>query len=203
MLGNSPIGADYLGSRASSPTPLEALVEEEGEEREREPEPGPGHVRVEKRERQRDANAPIPALFGALGGRAGAVGSAGEGAGEGESPLQEKPVKANVNAAATTAKGRLLHLSEPKRFTALEKGKGKAEVVAATTMARPRSAPGEKENDVKVSSSKAGSKGSVTKAAGKAGVRSVVKTSTGKGGARRVAVDSAEAPFQSGRGWRG
>ena len=68
---------------------------------------------------------------------------------DGESPLREKKVEPNVAApAAATTKGKVF-LPEPKRFTAKEKGKGKAEPPAVAS-SRVRSAGAvEKENNVK------------------------------------------------------
>ena len=144
---------------------------------------------------------------------------------EGDNPLQEKKVEANIGSGVSvaTAKGRVHHQPDAKRFTAAEKGKAKVEVVGQT---RPRPiASGEKENDAKRAkvSSAAGvvgisAKGSevagtnvtrgtklVGKVAGtgKSKARVMAKLPGKTGGARRVPVDSAEAGVSSARARKG
>jgi hypothetical protein len=143
------------------------------------------------------------------------------------SPLRNKKTVPNVGALATTAKGRVFHPPDPKRYTAMEKGKGKAEAVVRQS--RPRTVVvGEKENDAKRAKLSSGVVGAVgtsvrvsggsgsanegkgAKTAGKSVVAGKSKTRlmsrlpSGKaGGPRRVPVDSAEAGVTSAKGRRG
>ncbi|KAF9466164.1 Afadin and alpha-actinin-binding-domain-containing protein [Collybia nuda] len=148
-----------------------------------------------------------------------------------ESPLQEKKLEPNVTTRkittaveVKTAKGRVMY-TDSNRFTAKEKGKGKATTETANAQTRIKtSAAVEKENTAK------SSKGSTTKSrvsppgleitemkkvakppskpsAGVTGSRARLlaklppPSKTG-GGPRRVLVDSVEAPI-IGKGWKG
>jgi hypothetical protein len=184
MLAQSPQSPD--GGRVGS---LEGVIEEDEENE------GLGEL---------DLSTPgeTPALFAAAG-----VGmEMASGSGE-DNPLQER--KGELNAVvgvpplrplpttATTAKGRVLHqLPEVKRFTTVEKGKGKRKVesgggsgmqnrarVTGSTVAGTVVGVGEKENDAKRARvSPAGGVGGLTKvSAGGEGVKAAVVGKNGTG----------------------
>ena len=142
------------------------------------------------------------------------------GLGTEENALREKKVESNVDNR--------LKAVENKRYTAKEKGKGKADPLSMTNTAKSR-ATGvvEKENQVKAKSARiTSSSGSAISTAsnpkmkvtatssdaktlkttvksGSSGVSvTSMKLPPGKGGARRVPIDSAEAA-PVGPGWRG
>jgi hypothetical protein len=215
MLANSP-DIDFpanSSAHTASPCSMPTLPEENENEE--------GHEEWDESKKR----APIPALFsGASAEVMQAAVESGSGtesdqesgsAGLNLNPLREKTTGRNQDGGGgvLTAKGRVLHPAEPKRFTALEKAKGKAEMGAAVPV-RARAMLGEKENDGKVlvGTGRTGGKAMGGKAAGVGNAKVLVGTSKvkvplgpGKGGARRVPVGSAEAPVLSGKGvgWRG
>ena len=124
-------------------------------------------------------------------------------------PLADKDKRA-ATTTVTTLKERVFQPPEPKRFTAMEKGKGRENVAVN----HPRSSGAiEKENDAK------GSKPSVPMATKPAKVMAVSGIGDGNstgttsrprlmgklppGKPRRVPIGSADAAVPVGRGWRG
>ncbi|KDQ61460.1 hypothetical protein JAAARDRAFT_45107 [Jaapia argillacea MUCL 33604] len=199
MLADTPPSAASL-SPAS--TPLGVLTEEDEEE-------------------EQDVGPPAAAIGGGVDAQrqkslAEELGV--DSTDDDDSPLREKKVPHNVDSRSKA--GPIGH----NRFTAKEKGKGRADPQGVTTRSRTTAAI-EKENHVKRSKTRAvasSSSSTVTKISGPVvasgritksvakppapsatgGSRPIPKLPPGKGGARRVPIDSAEAA-PVGRGWKG